>query len=74
MSRPPICVLPKTYNGLSAIAVWVEGGGIEPGYMAELHFNGTAYPINPTAPPAQPLQKSECEIIIPSARNAEALF
>jgi len=31
------------------------GGGIRPGYEAELRFNGKTYPTNPSVPPARPL-------------------
>ena len=33
--------------------VFVAGGGILPGYYAELRFNGKTYPDNPTVKPAK---------------------
>jgi hypothetical protein len=35
--------------------MWVEGGGIQPGYEAVLRFEGETYPQNPSVPPAEPL-------------------
>lgn len=60
ITRPPIRVLSKTSNGWHNITVWVQGGGIQPGYEAELRFDGDTYPSNPTVPPAQRLtEKAE---------------
>lgn len=55
ISRPPIRVLAAKSNGWHDIAVWVQGGGILPGYEARLSFNGQTYPSNPSVPPAQQL-------------------
>ncbi len=35
--------------------MWVQGGGIQPGYEAELRFDGNGYPENPSLIPARPL-------------------
>jgi len=48
--RLPIRVLSNTTKGHHDIGVWVQGGGIQPGYEAVLQFNGKAYPSNPTVP------------------------
>jgi hypothetical protein len=48
----PVRVLEAQKNGWRSIGVWVEGGGISPGYEAELGFNGRGYPPNPTVRPA----------------------
>jgi hypothetical protein len=55
ITRPPIRVLASKSSGWRSIGVWVEGGGIEPGYEAELRFNGKTYPRNPSTLPARPL-------------------
>lgn len=52
----PIRVLSSITNGWHDISVFVEGGGIQPGYEARLAFNGKKYPSNPSAPPAVPLK------------------
>ncbi len=43
ITRPPIRVLSSTSHGWHDISVWVQGGGIQPGYDAALSFNGKAY-------------------------------
>lgn len=48
IARPPIHVLPSKTKGWHDISVWVQGGGIQPGYAAVLSFNGKKYPGNPT--------------------------
>src|SRR6266436_4416791 len=48
VTRPPIKVLPTISNGWRSISVWVQGGGIRPGYEAELPFDGRTYPSNPS--------------------------
>ncbi len=53
---PPILVLPTKAKGWHNIAVWVQGGGIQPGYEAELRYDGNSYPSNPTVPPARRLR------------------
>jgi|SRR5579872_700291 len=40
---PPIRVLETKSHGWHGIAVWMQGGGIEPGYEAEFSFNGKTY-------------------------------
>ncbi len=55
VSRPPIRVLTTKSNGWHDISVWVQGGGYVQGYEAELQFDGSTYPTNPSAPPARPV-------------------
>jgi hypothetical protein len=52
IARPPIRVLNTFSQGRPDIAVWVQGGGIQPGYQARLSFDGRRYPGNPSMPPA----------------------
>ena len=56
ITQQPIRVLATKTKGWHDIGVWVEGGGIQPGYEARLRFNGRSYPSNPTVPPAQSLR------------------
>ena len=68
----PIRVLSSTTNGWHDISVFVEGGGIQPGYEARLAFNGKKYPSNPSAPPAVPLKKrmeGKTVVLRPSQEN-----
>jgi hypothetical protein len=53
ITRLPIRVLASKTNGWRDIGVWVQGGGIEPGYEAQLSFDGRSYPQNPTTSPAR---------------------
>ncbi len=53
VTRSPISVLQSTTNGWHVVSVWVQGGGIQPGYTALLPFDGKAYASNPTVPPAR---------------------
>jgi len=52
ITRPPIQLSSRSANGWRNLLVRVGGGGLE-GYVAELRFDGTAYPANPTVPPAE---------------------
>jgi hypothetical protein len=40
---PPVRVLATKSHGWHGIAIWMQGGGIEPGYEAEFSFNGKTY-------------------------------
>jgi hypothetical protein len=55
ITRPPIRVLNTKSHGWHDLAVWVAGGGIQPGYEAALRFDGESYATNPTVPPAHRL-------------------
>jgi len=48
VTRPPIRVLSKKSKGWRNLGVWVQGGGVQPGYEAELQFDGKTYPANPS--------------------------
>jgi len=74
VTRPPIYVLSDVSKGWHSIGVWVQGGGIQPGYEAELRFNGKTYPKNPSISPARRLEgKPMGEVVIPSAQDAKLL-
>jgi hypothetical protein len=67
VTRPPIRALALKSNGWRSIGVWVQGGGVQPGFEAELRFDGKTYPQNPTTPPARPLaERAEGETLIAS--------
>jgi len=72
ITRPPIRVLGATSEGWRDLAVWVEGGGIHPGYEAELRFNGKRYPSNPSMPPARRLTGKVAGEVVISAAPIEA--
>lgn len=74
ITRPPIRVLTDKANGWRSIGVWVQGGGIRTGYEAELRFDGTTYPSNPSIPPARRLGKAEGEVLVPSSVKGTPLY
>jgi hypothetical protein len=75
ITRPPIRVLANTSHGWHNISVWVQGGGIQSGYEAELRFDGNTYPRNPSVSPARRLQgKPVGEVVIPSAQDGSPLY
>jgi hypothetical protein len=66
ITQSPIRVLTTESNGWRSIAVWVQGGGIQPGYEAELRFDGKTYPTNPSVAPARHIVgKAEGKVVIP---------
>ena len=75
VTQLPIRVLSTKTNGWHDLGVWVQGGGIQPGYEARLRFNGKKYPGNPTVPPAQKLKnKVEGKEVIPAQAKGTPLY
>lgn len=71
----PIAVLPSRSHGWRDLAVWVEGGGILPGYMALVPFDGHAYAPNPTVPPARKITHPHpLRTLIPADARPRQLF
>jgi hypothetical protein len=67
VTRAPILVVVTKSHGWRSIGVWVQGGGIQTGYEAELRFDGKTYPENPSMAPAGRLAgASQGEVVIPS--------
>src|SRR5215472_1864137 len=65
ITNPPIRIIDTKTNGWHNLGVWVQGGGIQPGYEAELRFNGKTYPRNPSVPPARrPAKGLSGEVLI----------
>jgi hypothetical protein len=62
-------------HGWHNLGVWVGGGGIQPGYEAELRFDGKKYPGNPSVPPARKTGKNASgTVVISSTQEEKALF
>ena len=75
ITRPPIRVLATKSNGWHDISVLVAGGGVQPGYEAELSFDGKTYPSNPSVLPARPLKKKvRGKIVMSATAKDEALY
>src|SRR5690606_6954222 len=63
--QTPIRLAPRSSQGWRNLVVGIGGGGLAAG-NAELKFDGTAYPLNPTVPPAEPVTDLEgSEVLIP---------
>ena len=75
ISRPPIGVLSTSTHGWRDIAVYVAGGGILPGYEAQLKFNGQSYPSNPSVAPAQAIRKGvQIRVLISPTEKGRPVF
>jgi hypothetical protein len=75
ITNPPIRMIDTKTNGWHNLGVWVQGGGIQPGYEAELRFNGRSYPKNPSVPPARRAAKSlSGQVLIGSIENPKPLW
>ena len=69
LTRPLIMASPRRTQGWHNLIVFVAGGGILPGYYAELRFDGGSYPKNPTVEPATPIKgKPDGTVLIPDYR------
>jgi hypothetical protein len=72
---PPVRVLRSKTNGWHDISVWIQGGGIQPGYEAELSFDGTTYPSNPSVPPAKRLgSKMAGQVVVPKTEVGSPVY
>ena len=75
VTQLPIRVLSTRTHGWHDLGVWVQGGGVQPGYEARLRFNGKKYPSNPSVPPAQKLrEKVEGTVVIPADTKGAPLW
>ena len=71
----PIRILTTTSNGWRDIAVWVQGGGIQPGYEARLPFDGRRYPRNPSVKPSRRAgRNAPGEVIVPKGAEGQPLY
>ncbi len=72
---PPIRVLRTKSHSHYDIGVWVQGGGIQPGYEALMRFDGASYPDNPSVPPAVQLTtKVTGKVLIASGNQGALLY
>ncbi len=74
----PIRLLSSIENGHPDIGVWVQGGGIQPGYEAVVSFNGTNYSANYSdnlsTPPSRRVKGIEGKKIITTTDNSVPLY
>lgn len=72
--RLPIVVLPSKTNGWHDIAMSVEGGGIVPGRMAILRFDGHKYPNNPSMAPKLPTRLAGTGTKVPLSEHGSLVY
>jgi hypothetical protein len=73
ITRPPIRVLKRVSRGWRSLGVWVQGGGIQPGYEAVLRFDGSTYPRNPSTAPTQG-RAPRGRVLIGTLKGARPLY
>lgn len=65
IAQLPIRILATKTNGWRDLGVFVQGGGIQPGYEARLRFEKGSDPRNPSVHPAEPLEaKVDGQVLI----------
>jgi hypothetical protein len=69
----PIKILQSKSNGWNDIAMPVHGGGILPGHIAWLRFNGRKYPSNPSLAPTLP-PKFRAGTVLPLSEEGHPLY
>jgi hypothetical protein len=74
VTRLSLRVLSDHNNGWHDLGVWVQGGGVEPGYEARLRFNGTKYPNNPTPQATRLNRNVEGQVVIPAEGEVMPLY
>jgi hypothetical protein len=75
VTHPAIRILEEVSHGWHSLAVFVAGGGIIEGYKAQLDFDGSGYPLNPTVPPARRLTaEAPGTTVIGTAEEAKPLY
>ena len=74
VTRTPIRMLATKSNGWHDISVLVTGGGIQLGYEAELSFDGTTYPSNPSMAPAHRLENEAPGITLVSSTTNDVVL
>jgi hypothetical protein len=71
----PIRVLHSKSHGHFDIGVWVQGGGIQPGYEALMQFDGKSYLSNPSVAPARHLTNQVAgKVLIARGVEGELLY
>jgi hypothetical protein len=70
----PVRLLSSMEHGHPDIGVWVQGGGIQPGYEAVLSFDGTTYSENPSLPPARQITGTQGMEIIANLESSVPLY
>jgi hypothetical protein len=73
IAKLPIILFPEKTNGWHDVGVFVQGGGVQSGYEAELEYDGKSYPTNPSVPPARrSALKNQGKVVVPV--NSQGTF
>jgi len=70
----PIRLLPTSHSGRPDIAVWVQGGGVRPGYAAAMRYDGETYPRDDGVYERHRLGKVSGRILISGREKGVRLF
>ena len=70
---PPIRLLSTKHYGMPDFSVWVQGGGLQPGYQAAVQFDGKDYG-NPTEPPSRRISDRLGQTLIPRHAKLKRLY
>ena len=70
---PPIRLLSTKHHGMPDFSVWVQGGGVQPGYQAAVRFDGKDY-SNPTTPPSRRISAVLGRTLIPEHAKLKPLY
>jgi hypothetical protein len=70
---PPITLLPTKHHNMPDFSVWVEGGGIRPGYQVAVRFDGTNY-SDAVMPTAHKISPKDGRILIADRRKLRPLY
>jgi len=66
---PPIKLLPTKHHGMPDFSVWVQGGGVQPGYQAAAQFDGKDYAL-----PSRKISDTLGKTLIPRHARLKRLY
>jgi hypothetical protein len=61
---PPFKILPQSHHGMPDIGIWIQGGGVLPGYQTSVRFNGKHYAYRQGFPPTHRIKRDVGRILI----------
>jgi len=62
---PPFTMLPRRHKGMPDIGIWIQGGGVLPGYQTSVSFNGKRYAYTQGFPPKHRIARASGKVLIP---------
>lgn len=61
---PPFTMLPRRHKGMPDIGIWIQGGGVLPGYQTSVSFNGKRYAYTQGFPPTHRIPRGSGRVLI----------